>query len=87
MKTIHTHSFIVNENGERKGGQIICSICGNKEGVRWTKSNRGNNPHKWSERRTCLVCGTTERFLSHGGMIIEQRLAKEGGGEIITNLH
>ena len=75
MKTISKDSFIVNENGEHKGGLIVCSVCGNRNGVRWTKSNRGNNPNKWTERRTCLVCGSTERYRIHGGEIIEQRLA------------
>ena len=84
---IRTEGFVVNEHGERKGGRIVCSVCGNKNGVRWTKANRGNDCKKWTERRTCLACGTTERFFTHTGEIMEQRLAKEGGGEIVYSIN
>jgi len=77
-------SFIVNENGEHKGGQIVCSVCGNRNGVRWTKNNRGNDCRKWTFRITCLVCGSTEKAYRNTGEIVEQRIAKEGGGEIKT---
>ena len=78
------NSFVVNENGEHEGGQIVCSVCNNQNGVRWTQSYRNPLPHKWTRRITCLKCGSTERSYLHTGEIIEQRLAKEGGGEIIT---
>jgi hypothetical protein len=68
-------SFIVNENGEHKGGRIVCSVCGNRAGVRWTKNRRGNDGSKWTDRITCR-CGSTERFYIHSGKIIEQKLAK-----------
>ena len=68
------HSFIVNEYGERKGGRIVCSVCGNSSGVRWTKSNRGPDIHKWTHRITCK-CGSTERFYAMSGEIVEQKLA------------
>jgi hypothetical protein len=40
-------TFIVNEKGERnKGGKIVCCVCGNNRGIRWTKNRRGNDPTK-----------------------------------------
>lgn len=75
MGTFNEDSFIVNENGEHKGGRIVCSVCGNRSGVRWTKSNKGNDCNKWTQRVTCK-CGSTVRFYSKTGEIVEQKLAK-----------
>ena len=69
-----TDGFIVNEYGAHSGGRIVCSVCGNADGVRWTKCNRGNDISKWTERVTCR-CGSTARFYRRGGEIIEQKLA------------
>jgi hypothetical protein len=73
-------TFIVNEKGERnKGGKIVCCVCGNNRGIRWTKNRRGNDPTKWTDRKTCPDCKTTERSKIYTGEIIDQKLGIHKG--------
>ena len=70
-------SFIVDENGEHNGGHITCSVCGSRDGAKWSKNNRGNDSRKWTQRITCLSCGSTERSYRRTGEIIEQKLVAQ----------
>jgi len=70
-------TFIVNENGKKnKGGRIICGVCGWQGGVKYSKNNRGNDIYKWTARKTCPKCKSTEKVSRMTGEVLQQTLNK-----------
>lgn len=67
-------SILVNEHGKHEGGRMVCRICGNNKGMRFTRYNRGHICIKWTTRITCPICKSTERSHSNTGQIIEQKI-------------